>query len=50
MHTDADEKRQQIKTLEDVEQDANAQHRDGKHPVEDTPEETTSIQSEQLHT
>ena len=42
--TDADEKCQQIKTLEDVEQDANAQH-----PMEDTPEETTSIQSERLH-
>ena len=46
VHTDADEKRQQIKTSEDIEQDANAQHRDGKHPVEDTPEETTPIQSE----
>ena len=50
MHTDADEKHQQIKILEDIEQDANAQHQDGKHPVEDTPEETTPIQSEQLHT
>ena len=39
--TDADEKHQQIKTLEDVEQDANA-----KHPMKDTPEETTPIQSE----
>ena len=45
MHTDADEKCQQIKTLEDVKQDANAQH-----PMEDTPEETTPIQSERLHT
>ena len=44
--TDADEKRQQIKTSEDIKQDANTQHWDGKHPVEDTPEETTSIQSE----
>ena len=44
--TDADEKHQQIKTLEDIEQDANAQHRDGKHPVEDTPEETTPAQSQ----
>ena len=43
---DADEKHQQIKTSEDVEQYANAQHWDGKHPVEDTPEETTPIQSE----
>ena len=39
--TDADEKCQQIKTLEDVEQDAEAQH-----PMKDTPEETTAIQSE----
>ena len=45
MHTDADEKHQHIKTSEDVEQDANAQH-----PMEDTPEETTPIQSERLHT
>ena len=43
--TDADEKCQQIKTSEDIEQDANAQHWDGKHPVEDTPQETTPIQS-----
>ena len=43
--TDADEKRQQIKTLEDIEQDAKAQH-----PMKDTPEETTPIQSERLHT
>ena len=41
VHTDADEKHQQIKTSEDVKQDANAQH-----PMEDTPEETTPIQSE----
>ena len=41
VHTDADEKHQQIKTLEDIKQDANAQH-----PMEDTPEETTPIQSE----
>ena len=44
-HTDADEKRQQIKTLEDIEQDAKAQH-----PMKNTPKETTPIQSEQLHT
>ena len=45
MCTDADEKHQQIKTLEDFEQDAKAHH-----PMKDTPEETTPIQSEQLHT
>ena len=39
-HTDADKKCQQIKTSEDVEQDAKAQH-----PMKDTPEETTSIES-----
>ena len=44
-HTEANEKRQHIKTLEDIEQDAKAQH-----PMKDTPEETTPIQSEQLHT
>ena len=44
MCIDADEKHQQIKTSEDIKQDANAQH-----PMEDTPEETTPIQSEQLH-
>ena len=43
--TDADEKHQQIKTSEEVEQDANA-----LHPTEDTPEEATQTQSEQLHT
>ena len=42
--TDVDEKHQQIKTSEDAEQDTNAQHRDGKHPVEDTLEETTPTQ------
>ena len=45
VRTDADEKHQQIKTSEDVKQHANAQH-----PMKDTPEETTPIQSEQLHT
>ena len=45
MCTDVDEKRQQIKTSEDIKQDANAQH-----PKKDIPEETTPIQSEQLHT
>ena len=43
--TDEDEKHQQIKTSEDVEQDAEAQH-----PMKDTPAETTPIQSERLHT
>ena len=41
VHTDTDEKHQQIKTLEDVEQDVNAQH-----SMEDTPEETTPTQLE----
>ena len=45
MRTDVDEKHQQIKTSEVVKQDADAQH-----PMEDIPEETTPIQSEQLHT
>ena len=39
--TDADEKCQQVKTSEDVKQDAMAQH-----PMKDTPEETISIESE----
>ena len=46
MHTDADEKHQQIKISEDIKQHANPQHRDGKRPVEDTPEKTIPIQSE----
>ena len=50
VHTDADEKHQQIMTLEDVEQDTNAQHHDGKHPVEDITREHIPIQSEQLCT
>ena len=37
----ADKKHQQIKTSENVKQDAKAQH-----PMKDTPEETTPIQSE----
>ena len=45
MHTDADEKRQQIKTSEDIKQDAEAQHL-----MKDTSKETTPTQSEQLHT
>ena len=44
--TDADEKHQQIKTLEDIEQDANAQHWDGKQPVVDITREPIPIQSE----
>ena len=39
--TDADEKCQQTKTSEDIEQDAVAQH-----PMKDTPEETTPIKPE----
>ena len=44
--TDADEKHQQIMTSEDVEQDINAQHRDGKHPVVDITREPISTPSE----
>ena len=44
--TDADERHQQIMTSEDVEQDTNAQHHDGKHPVEDITREHTPMQSE----
>ena len=43
--TGAEEKHQQIKTLEDVKQDAEEQH-----PMKDTFEEITLTQSEQLHT
>ena len=46
VHTDADEKRQQIKTSEDVEEDANAQHWEGKQPVVDITREPIPIQSE----
>ena len=35
VHTDVDEKHQQIMTSEDAEQDTNTQHHDGKHLVED---------------
>ena len=45
--TDADEKHQQITTSEDVEQDTDAQHRDGKHSVEDITREPTPRYSEQ---
>ena len=43
--TGTEEKHQQIKTSEDVEQDAEAQH-----PMKDTFEEITLTQSERLHT
>ena len=45
--TDADEKCQQIMTSEDAEQDTDAQHGDGKHPVEDVTREPTPRHSEQ---
>ena len=45
--TDADEKHQQIMTSEDVEQDTNAQHHDGKHLVEDLTRGPTPTHSEQ---
>ena len=35
VHTDADEKCQQIMTSEDIAQDTDVQCHDGKHPVED---------------
>ena len=44
MHTDADEKHQQIKTSEDIEQDAEAQLL-----TKDTFEETTPTQSDYIH-
>ena len=46
IHTDADEKHQQIMTSEDDELDTNVQHSDGKHPVEDTTREPIPMQSE----
>ena len=46
VHTDADEKHQQTMTSEDVEQDTNAQHRDGKHPVVDITREPILMKSE----
>ena len=48
VRTDADEKHQQIMTSEDIEQDTNTQHHDGKHPVEDITREPIPMQSE-LH-
>ena len=47
VRTDADEKRQQIMTLEDVEQNTDAQHCDGKHQVQDLIREPTLMHSEQ---
>ena len=44
--TDADEKCQQCMTLEDVEQDTNAQHHDGKHSVLDITRVPIPTQSE----
>ena len=44
--TDADEKHQQTMKSEDVEQDTNAIHRDGKHPVVDITREPIPTQSE----
>ena len=44
--TDTDEKHQQIKTSEDDEEDANAQHQDGKQPVVDIMRVPIPIQSE----
>ena len=46
VHTDVDKKHKQIMTLEDVEPDTNAQHHDGKYPVEEITRETTPTQSE----
>ena len=50
VHTDADEKCQQITTSEEVEQDTDAQHHDGKHPVKDLTREPTPTHSKQLCT
>ena len=50
VRTDADEKHQQIMTSEDIEQDTNVQHCDGKHPVEDITREPIPMQMEQLCT
>ena len=40
------ENQKQPVTWEDIEPAVNAQHRDGKHTVEDTTEETTTVQSQ----
>ena len=50
VRTDAIEKRQQITTSEDVAQDTDTQHCDGKHPPEDFAREPTLIHSEQPST
>ena len=47
VRTDADEKHQQIMTLEDIKQDTDAQHHDGKHLVKDLTREPTLMHSEQ---
>ena len=44
--TDEYENHQQSMTSEDVEQDTNTQHHDGKHPVVDITREPISMQSE----
>ena len=46
VHTDADEKHQQIMTSEDIEHDANAQHRDDRQPMVDITREPIPMQSE----
>ena len=46
VHTDADEKHQQTMTSEDIEQDTNTQHHDGKHPVVDITRESILMLSE----
>ena len=50
VRTDADDKHKEIMTSEDIEPDTNAQHYDGKHPVEDITRVTTPTQSERLCT
>ena len=40
------ENQKQTATSEDADAAANAQHCDGKHMVEDTTEETTTVQSQ----
>ena len=46
VRSDVDEKRQQSTTSEDIEQDTNTQHHDGKHPFEDLTREPTPMHSE----
>ena len=48
--THADEQHQQITISEDFEQDMDAQHKDGKHSVEDITREPTLRHPEQPHT